>query len=139
MHPYSLEILQRFPEITKCKYESDEDLPYLMAANLVGWMISVAKPRMDVATIRRIVYFHQWCKAQPAGNNADDDIMTIHVVGFLEPVFENDALLPLIPHLMTRQELILGHDYWIAWIGQNRYDAALKLLPYEHQARKKRR
>ncbi len=134
MHPYSAEIFKRFPELPDAR--DDEDLPYLMGGDLVDWLASLAKLQLSAAVIRRVVDFHNWCMSQPRGEDAGDDIMTIQAVGFFENVFEHDELLPLILHLTTRRELIDNREYLVNWVGQARYDAALKLMspiPKKHQ------
>lgn len=123
---FSDELVRRFPELVDSVFDGDEELPYLMARHLVDWLSVVAAPRLDQEVVRRVVEFHQWCQEQPSGASAEDDILTIEAVGFIEDLFEHDELLPLIPRLFRKEELRRSRDYWIAWVGKDRYDAALR-------------
>ena len=64
---------------------------------------------------------------QPRGATAADDIMTIQIVGFPEELFKHDELLPLVPQLMTHEELLMNGKYLTQWVGADRYQAALRL------------
>jgi hypothetical protein len=121
------EVLRRFPEITSFVSEGDEELPYLVVAYVVMWLESVAKPELDPSIIERIVDFDRWCMEQPRGETAANDIMTIEVVALREELFAHDELLPLVPKLMTRPELLENREYLTHWVGADRYQAALRL------------
>jgi hypothetical protein len=47
-----------------------------------------------------------WCIKESEGTSAADDAFTIETVGFIEELFEHDELLPLLPHLMSMDELV---------------------------------
>jgi hypothetical protein len=128
MHPFSQEVLERFPELRETLFEGDEELAYLMARNLVNWLArGVIHPLPEDVT-RRVLDFYAWCKSQPAGKDASDDIMTIMMVGFVEHLFEHADLLPLLGRLMTRKELGDNRDYWVTWVGKERYEAAMRAV-----------
>ncbi len=126
MHPFSAEILQRFPEIQEKVFNGDEDLPYLMANHLANWLAALAKLQLSQQTIDRVVDFHRWCREQPEGKTAEDDISTIEMVGFLEKLFEHADLTSMVPRLIPKEELLRNHKYFIQWIGKDRYDVALR-------------
>src|SRR5688572_30127055 len=107
------EILQRFPEVKPRVFDGDQDLPYLMVGHIVDWLLSVATPRLPPDVVARVVDFDRWCMAQPRGETAADDVMTIVVVALREELFAHDALLPLVPRLIPRDELLANRDYLI--------------------------
>ena len=121
------EVRRRFPEVQQFLNKGDEKLPYVVVGYIVDWLRTVAKPLLDPSVIRRVVEFDNWCIAQPPGRSAEDDIMTIEIVALREKLFRYDELLPLIPHLMPRDELLLNEDYLVGWVGEDRYQAALRL------------
>ena len=122
------EVLRHFPEVATSMTEGDEELPYIVALHLVDWLRTVALPTFDPDVIRRVVEFDRWCKQQPDGATAADDIHTIETVGFLEALFEHDELIPLLSHLIGLEELTEHRDYFITWVGAERYAAALSLI-----------
>ena len=122
------EIIRRFPEVKKQASCGDHDLPYVMVGYIADWLLNVAVSDFDLNVIRRVVEFDHWCMAQRRGKTAEDDIMTIEVVSLREKLFEHDALLPLIPHLMTRDELLENREYFEAWVGADRYRAAMRIV-----------
>ena len=89
----------------------------------------------DREIVRRVVDFDRWCMAQPRGDNAGTDIMTIQVVAFYEKLFEHDDLLPLIRHVMTRADLMRNIHYYVTWVGADRYEAALRVAFGDEQPR----
>ncbi|MDX6289502.1 MAG: hypothetical protein QOH42_1301, partial [Blastocatellia bacterium] len=91
---------------------------------IADWLLSV---ELDPATIQRVVDFDRWCIDQPHGETAAHDIVTIEVVALRERLFAHDELLPIVPKLMTRQELLLAREYLTSWVGADRYQAALRL------------
>ena len=92
------------------RYAGDTDLPYVMALAVIDWLISVARPDPHDDVIRRVISFHQWCRSQPRVTCAADDISTIEFCGFFEHLFDDEALLPLVPHLLPKEELELDRD-----------------------------
>jgi|688.fasta_scaffold1682155_1 hypothetical protein len=118
------EVLQRFPELAAQVNEGDEDLPYVVVGYIAEWLLSV---ELDSAAIQRVVDFDRWCMQQPRGQTAADDILTIETVAFREKLFEYDKLLPLVPKLMSREELQASKEYFSRWVGEDRYEAAWRL------------
>ena len=121
------EVVRRFPEVREHLREGHEELPYLVIGYVVDWLRAAAKPAPEPDVIRRVVEFDRWCMAQLPGETAADDLMTIVVVALREKLFGHDELLPLIPHLMPRDELLRNRDYLVGWVGADRYQAALRL------------
>ena len=122
------EVLRRFPEVKALVHRGDEELPYVVVGYVVDWLRTVAKPALDASVIQRVVDFDNWCIERPPGRTAADDIMTIEIVALREKLFRYDELLLLIPHLMPRDELLMNRDYLVAWVGKDRYEAALRLV-----------
>jgi hypothetical protein len=118
------EVLRRFPEVASYVSEGDDKLPHVVVSYIADWLLSV---ELDPATIQRVVDFDGWCIDQPRGKTAADDIVTIEVVALRERLFAHDKLLPIVPKLMTRQELLLAREYLTSWVGADRYQAALRL------------
>jgi hypothetical protein len=118
------EVLRRFPEVAPYVSDGDEELPYLVVGYIADWLLSVD---LDPATVQRVVDFDRWCMEQPGGETAADDIMTIEVVALREKLFEHDKLLPIVPKLMTHEEMLRNRDYLTSWVGADRYQAALRL------------
>jgi hypothetical protein len=118
------EVLRRFPEVASYVSEGDEELPYVVVGYIADWLLS---GQLDPATVQRVVDFDRWCMDQPRGETAADDIMTIEVVALRERLFEHDELLPIVPNLMTREELLCNRAYLTSWVGADRYEAALRL------------
>ena len=127
MRRLSDEVLRRFPEVAARVRAGDEELPYVMIRHIVEWLLTVAKPGIDPAVIRRVVDFERWCRAQPPGRTADDDVMTIVSTALHEKLFRYDVLLPLVPRLMSREELLVNRDHFTGTVGPDRYQAALRL------------
>ena len=118
------EVLRRFPEVASYVSDGDEELPYLVVGYITDWLLSI---ELDPPTVQRVVDFDRWCMDQPRGDTAADDIMTIEVVALREKLFEHDKLLPIVPKLMTHEELLQNRDYLTSWVGADRYQAALRL------------
>ena len=102
-------------------------MPYLMVRHVVEWLLTVAKPTLDPGVAQRIVDFDRWCMSQAEGETAEDDIPTVAVVALREKLFRYDELLPLVPRLMSHEELLANRDYLVGWVGAERYDAALRV------------
>jgi hypothetical protein len=118
------EVLRRFPEVASYVSQGDDELPYVVVSYIADWLLSV---ELDPATIQRVVDFDRWCIDQPRGKTAADDIVSIEVVALRERLFAHDELLPIVPKLMTRQELLLAREYLTSCVGVDRYQAALRL------------
>jgi hypothetical protein len=121
------EVLSRFPEVAAYVSDGDEDLPYLVVGYVAEWLRSIAKPKLNRRVAQRVVDFDRWCMEQPRGESAADDVMTIEVVALREKLFEDDALLPLVPMLMSRDELEQSRHYLSTWVGSDRFEAALRM------------
>ena len=121
------EVLRRFPEVASYVWEGYEELPYLVVGYIADWLLTVAKPDLAPSVVERVVDFDRWCMEHPRGETAAYDVMTIEVVALREKLFEHDELLPLIPHLMSHEELLENRDYLVTWVGADRYNAALRL------------
>lgn len=119
------EVLKRFPEIASRLSPGDEELPYLVVSYVADWLSTVARPMIAPQIVSRVADFHAWAQDQPRGESAADDVFTIVTVGFLEHLFRDDALLPLIPRLMTRDDMLRSREYLSQWVGRNRYEKAL--------------
>lgn len=120
-------VLARFPEIAPRLGEGDEELPYIVASSVADWLRTVAKPAIAPEIVERVRAFHDWALDHPRGTDAGDDVMTIVCVGFVEDLFKHDETLPLIPHLMTRDDMLRNRDYLSQWVGKERYENALRL------------
>ena len=103
-------------------------MTYLVVGYIAEWLRTVAKPTFDPHIIQRIDDFDRWCVAQPRGKTAADDILSIEMMALREELLEADELLPLIPRLMSREELVQNKDHLVTWVGADRYDAALRLV-----------
>jgi hypothetical protein len=121
------EVLRRFPEARPFIDEHNAELPYLVVGAVAEWLGTVAKPAFDPNVVQRVVEFDRWCAGQPRGASAEDDLLTIEVVALREKLFEHDELMPLIPHLMAREELLENRKYLVSWVGADRFQAALRL------------
>ena len=126
MGNFSEEILRRFPEVWEIVHDGDEELPYLMVRHIAEWLARVAKRGFDQGLIKRLVEFNQWCAEHPKGKSAEDDVWTIYLVGFLEKLFEDDALVSLIGRLMVREDLERNREYFVSWVGKDRYELAMR-------------
>ena len=120
-------VLRQFPEVAAYVSEHNADLPYLVVGAVADWLESVTELEVDPAIVQRIVDFDRWCLAQPRGETADDDIMTIEIVALRERLFKHDKLLALVPKIMTREELLQNRKCLTVWVGADRYQAALRL------------
>ena len=122
------EILRRFPEVEPLLDDFDKTSAYNAVGGIVFWLTSKPKSKVDKAVIRRLVEFNRWCLEQPRGQTAENDIVTIFQVAFVEELFKYDELLPLVGHLVSRKHLIENREYFTRWIGNDRYEAALRQL-----------
>jgi hypothetical protein len=126
MKPLYDEIVRRFPEIEQ-SISCDAELPYLVVGGLVHWLVRLARRGIPTDVIDRVVDFDRWCVAQPPGETAEDDIPTIESVALREKLFEHDELLPIIPRLMSREELLRNRTFLAQRIGAERYAAVMRL------------
>ena len=130
MNPQDLhdEVLKRFPEIASRLSEGDEESPYLVVSYIADWLSTVARPAIAPEIVSRVADFHGWALDQPRGGTAADDVYTIVMVGFVENLFRDEALLPLIPKLIPRPEMLANRDYLHQWVGRDRIEKALLLF-----------
>ena len=129
------EISQRFPEIRE-RIEIDADLSYMLMNTLAEWLGSLPPHELTPDIVNRVMAFTQWCRKQPRGEDASDDLLTIWTVGFYEKLFCSETSRSLIPKLMSRKELTLNAEYLKHWVGEDDYRKALKL--YDGKRRKRR-
>lgn len=127
------EVLKRFPEVAPRLSEGDEELPYLVVSRIADWLSTVARPAIAPEIVSRVVDFHAWALDQPRGETAADDVYTIVCIAFMESLFRDDALLPLIPKLIPRTEMLENRDYLHQWVGRDRYEKTLLLYPVERR------
>ncbi len=66
--------------------------------------------------------------SQPRGQTAEDDISTFMICGFAEHLFEHDKLLPLIPRIMSKAELMGIADLIKRREGEERFNQVAKLF-----------
>jgi hypothetical protein len=121
------EITNRFPEVNPLICKGDEELSYLLMGYVAEWLDSFGESGYSTEVIQRVVDFQEWCCTQPEGKSAEDDIHTIFIVGFYENLFGNHNTRGLIPHLMSKEEILKNKDYLIHWAGKDEYEAVLKL------------
>lgn len=96
------EIWARFPEVHSRLEHEDPSLPYNVMGTLAWWLKELQPSDMTLALVERVVDFVEWCKNQPSGKTAADDIYTILTVAFLEELFESDGTRTLIPKLIPK-------------------------------------
>src|SRR5688500_17403690 len=120
-------ILEIFPEAKPFLDVDEQDLAYLTMKNLTDYLETIPDYYEEPNTVGRVVKFAEWCWEYPRGADASDDVLSIFTVGFVEKLFESPRLVRLVPHLLTREDLIVGRDYWITWVGASSYAQALSL------------
>ena len=118
------EMLQRFPEI-KSEISENKELPYLLMNCLVDWLKELGDA-ITPAIIGRVVTFAHWCEDQPRSQDAGDDLFTIYICGFFEDLFKSASTRRILPHLVTRDDLIHNADYLRQWVGVENYERALQ-------------
>jgi hypothetical protein len=120
------EVIRRFPEIRPHLYGGDdEDSPYVLMHLVVSWLKELSPCDLTPELVQRVVDFGKWCKDQPRGENAANDVLTTWIVGFLEELFDSDATRPLIPHLVAKEDLIENAEYWKKWVTPENYQSSL--------------
>src|SRR4051812_14550229 len=100
MHRLETEILQRFPELAT-QIAEDHHLPYVIMADLVRWLETVAETAVPAA-VERVRSFVTWCEQQSRSEDPAEDILTILVIGFFEKLLESEALRRFVPVFLTR-------------------------------------
>ena len=92
---------------------------------IVEWLRARQPGAHGPDVVERLQHFKEWCEEQPRTQTAADDIWTIFIVGFWEHLFESDSTRPLVPLLMSRDELAANRDYLTSWVGAENYQMAL--------------
>jgi hypothetical protein len=123
------EVFRIFPEVRELSSKDDEGLPYVLMSNLVDFLEQQASPVLPAATMKRVLEFTAWCRAQPRGHDAENDILTILVVGLLEKIIESEKLRVLTPQLISKADLVESKEYLVTWVGRENYDRAMSLFP----------
>lgn len=118
------EITERFPEIRSRLSEGDEESPYSLVIYLAEWLKDLGD-NVTPAIAERVVAFTHWCKDQPEGKDASDDLHTILVVGFYEHLFDSASTRRLLPRLIPREDMIGNAEYLRCWVGADDYERAL--------------
>lgn len=117
------ELSARFPEIAE-EIESNREMPYLQMHALGDWLAGLSEDHLT-KVIFRVKAFAAWCESQQRGEDAGSDIQTIFVVGFLEKIFRTRAARALLPHLVSKEQLVANADYLRRWVAEEDYNAAL--------------
>ncbi len=120
------EIFRRFPELVSRIHPGDEDLPYSLMIYLADWLKDLAPEAFTADLVQRLVAFTQWCLSQPEGKTASDDLHTILVVGFYEHLFDAESTRALLPHFISREEMLQNAEYLRSWVGVEDYEKALR-------------
>jgi hypothetical protein len=122
------ELRMRFAEFIEAAVfpETLEEFPSIAMSDLVDWLDSKGRDGFDSALIQRVVDLANWCESQPRGENAADDIYTVLVVSFYESLFCREHARRLLPWLMSKSRLEDDRSYFIAWVGEECYDKALR-------------
>jgi hypothetical protein len=123
MRTLRAEIAIRFPEIRAT--HDEEDGNYTLMQRLVEWLRGMRREGISTDIVERVRSFKEWCEEQPRKESAENDVWTIFIVGFWERLFESDSTRLLIPHLMSREEVIANRTYLESWVGADNYQIAL--------------
>jgi hypothetical protein len=124
------EIESRFPEVGETLDEEDGD--YTLMHRVVEWLRRVPPEASDADFVGRLRSFKEWCDEQPRTHDATTDVWTIFIVGFWEHLFESDFTRALIPHLMSRDELLENRAYLELMVGADNY--RMVMLEYDRTA-----
>lgn len=118
------EICCRFPEVSRLIHRGDEELPYMMVGHIADWL--AALPEISPEIVERVQAFALWCEDQPSGQTAADDILTILVVGFYEPLFEHKKTRFLLPKIVSKETFERNAAYFKSWVGAENYEKAAR-------------
>ena len=124
MTPLRTEIESRFPEVRDTL--DDEDGDYTLMHRVIEWLRTVPAAASRADLVARVRQFKDWCEEQPRTESAEDDIWTIFIVGFWEHLFESDSTRALIPHVMSREQVVAGRTYLESWVGAENYQRAMR-------------
>jgi hypothetical protein len=116
-----------FPELQSRASDDDKNLPHVLMAYLVDFLESCSGSELPQDVVKRLVEFNFWCRAQPRGESAKDDIYTLLVVGLYEKILKKDDLYPLIVKLVSREQFLDSKEYLLRWIDERQYSRALGL------------
>jgi len=114
----------QFPEVRGKLRKGDG--PYDLFVHLTAWLLAARREAITADFIRRLREFLQWIQTQPEGETADDDLCTIALVTFWEPLCESDSLRDLIPQLMSCSDFEGTAQYFKAWSGTENYEKVLR-------------
>lgn len=123
------EVIHRFPEVQSRLYPCDENLPAIVLSAVASWLQDLGPDMLSPDVVKRVREFARWCENQPQGETADDDIMTMYTVSFVEKLFGSSVTRPLIPRIMSKQNMISGAHYLKRCVGAENYQAVLDLYP----------
>jgi hypothetical protein len=126
--PLADRVFRVFPEVKGLCSEGDEQLPYVLMANLVAFLEKQADPALPLEISRRVKEFNLWCQNQPRGEDAGSDVLTIVVVGLFEKVLMSDKLHHLVPGLIAKADFLKNRQYLVSWAGEKNYARALALF-----------
>jgi hypothetical protein len=121
------EVLHRFPEVQSQLTGDDAEVPYVVMGSVIDWLKGIGTPEFAPEIVQRVTEFTKWCEAQPRGDSAANDVYTILVVAFYEELFRSDAVRCLLPHILTKDELIKNAEYLKAWVSDEYFQLALKM------------
>ena len=120
------ELTRRFPEIPDIIFEGDEGAPYLLMNDLARWLSEIPEEAMTPEIITRVVALKEWCEEQPTGNDAENDIYTIFIVGFYEKLFRANSTRKILPKLVSRDDIVTNAGYLRTWVGADNYEEAVR-------------
>src|ERR1039457_2310701 len=93
------EIRRIFPDVEPWVSAGDADLPYVVMGCVADWLKSLSPAGLTPAIVQRVTSFAKWCKVQPRGKTAADDVLTIFTVAFVEHLFSSAVTRSLLPKL----------------------------------------
>ena len=120
------EIRERFPEVCSRLYRGDEALSYELMRHLAEWLKELPAKDLNSSVTKRVVAFTRWCEQQPRGTDAEDDLLTILVVGSYEKLFESASTRKLLPKLVPAEDMAANAEYLKKWVGTENYHEARK-------------
>jgi len=118
------EILGRFPEVDLL-VDSEEDSPYAYLSYVSGWIEDLAASEVSDALCDRVATFGEWCCAQPEGNDAEDDIGTILMVGLYESLGSSDNGRKVLAHIWDKSYVLASESYLRQCVGDAEYEDLL--------------
>jgi hypothetical protein len=122
-------LFEFFPDIQNEASDYDRELPYVLMAYLVRHLEEQAQQELPDATLKRLLNFNSWCRAQPRRENSNDDVYTIVVVGLYEKIIRSEKLYPLVVKLIPKADFIDAKAYLLKLVDDKQYARALALYP----------